>query len=45
MYFHLGWLGPTEGFGHGGYYAGDSWYESVGNQQDKRALRKENRMV
>jgi hypothetical protein len=26
MYFHLGWSGPVEGFGHGGYYIGDGRY-------------------
>jgi hypothetical protein len=38
MHFHPGWLGPTQGFGHGGYYARDGRYGHVGHQQDKRAL-------
>jgi hypothetical protein len=39
MYFHPGWSGHAEGFGHGGYYIGDEHYGSVGHQQDERALR------
>jgi hypothetical protein len=39
MHFHLGWSGPAEGFGHGGYYAGDGRYRSVGRQQDRRPPR------
>jgi hypothetical protein len=42
MHFHLGWSGPVDGFGHGGYYAGDSRYEHIGNQQDRRASGQEN---
>jgi hypothetical protein len=45
MPFHLGWLGPAEGFGYGGYYTGDDRYGHVGHQQDSRILRQENRMV
>jgi hypothetical protein len=32
MHFHPGWSGPSEGFGHGGYYTGDGCYMSVGHQ-------------
>jgi hypothetical protein len=42
MHFHSGWLGPVEGFGHGGYYAGDDRYGHVGHQQDRRASGQEN---
>jgi hypothetical protein len=45
MHFHLGWLGPSKGFGQGGYYARDDRYGSVGHQQDERTLRQENWMV
>jgi hypothetical protein len=31
MHFHSGWSGPTQGFGHGGYYAGDSHYGHIGH--------------
>jgi hypothetical protein len=31
MHFHPRWLGPTEGFGHGGYDAGDDRYGSLGH--------------
>jgi hypothetical protein len=44
MLFHPGWLGPAEGFGHGGYYTGDSHYGSVSYQQDMKAPRQENRI-
>jgi hypothetical protein len=42
MHLHLGWLGLTKGFGHGGYYTGDDRYGSVGHQQDMKTQRKEN---
>jgi hypothetical protein len=42
MHFHPGWLGPSEGFGHGGYYAGDGHYGSISHQQSRRNLRQEN---
>jgi hypothetical protein len=42
MHFHLGWLGPAEGFGHGDYYTGDGRYGSVGHQQDRKAPRQKN---
>jgi hypothetical protein len=29
MHFHPRWLGPTEDFGYGGYYAGDSHYRYI----------------
>jgi hypothetical protein len=45
MHFHPGWSGPTEVFGHGGYYTGDGRYESVGHQEDRKASRKKNRTV
>jgi hypothetical protein len=45
MHFNPGWAGPTEGFGHGGYYVGDGRYGSVGHQQDRRAPRQENQTV
>jgi hypothetical protein len=45
MHFHSGWSGPTESFGHGGYYVGDSRYGSVDHQQDRKAPRQEKRMV
>jgi hypothetical protein len=45
MHFHLEWSRPTEAFDHGGYYAEDGWYRSVGHQQDRRAPRQENRIV
>jgi hypothetical protein len=32
MHFYPGWLGPTEGFIHRGYYAGDGRYRYVGHQ-------------
>jgi hypothetical protein len=37
MHFYSGWSGPTQGFDHGGYYAGDDRYEHVGHQQGRRA--------
>jgi hypothetical protein len=39
MHFHPGWLGPVEGYGHGGYYTRDNRYGSVGHQQDRKASR------
>jgi hypothetical protein len=45
MHFHVGWLGPTQGFGHGGYYTGDGCYGYVGHQQDRRASGQENQIV
>jgi hypothetical protein len=36
------WSGATQGFVHGGYYAGDGHYEHVDHQQDIRALGQEN---
>jgi hypothetical protein len=45
MHFHSGWLGPTQCFGHEGYYAGDDRYRHIGHQQDRRALGQENRIV
>jgi hypothetical protein len=45
MHFHSGWSGPTECFGHEGYYAGDGRYRYVGHQQDRRALGQENRTI
>jgi hypothetical protein len=36
-HFHPGWSRPTQGFGHGGYYAGDGRYEHVGHQQGRGA--------
>jgi hypothetical protein len=33
------WLGPTEGFGNGGYYIGEGHYESIGHQQGRKAPR------
>jgi hypothetical protein len=45
MHFHLGWSGPTQGFGYGGYYARDNHYIHVGHQQDMRASGQENQTV
>jgi hypothetical protein len=45
MHFHSGWSGPTQGFGHEDYYAGDGRYEHVSHQQDRRSLGQENRTV
>jgi hypothetical protein len=45
MHFHLRWLGPTEGFGYGGYYTRDNHYKSIDRQQDRKTLRQENRIV
>jgi hypothetical protein len=42
MHFHLGWLGPAEGFGYGGYYTGDGRYRYVSHQQDNRTTVQEN---
>jgi hypothetical protein len=41
MHFHPEWSGPVEGFGHRGYYTGDSHYGSDGHQQDRKT-RQEN---
>jgi hypothetical protein len=43
--FHPGWLEPVEGFGSGGFYAGDDHYGYVGHQQDRGAPEQENRTV
>jgi hypothetical protein len=45
MQFLVGWSGPIESFGHGGYYTRDGRYRSVGHQQDRIAPRQENWMV
>jgi hypothetical protein len=45
MYFHPGWSGPTQDFGHGGYYVGDNHYGHVGHQQDRKASSQENWIV
>jgi hypothetical protein len=45
MHFHSGWSWLAEGFGHGGYYAGDDRYRSVDHQQDRNAPRQENQIV
>jgi hypothetical protein len=37
MHFHLGWSGPVEGFGQGGYYTGDDRYIYVSHHHDRRA--------
>jgi hypothetical protein len=42
MHFHPRWLGPAEGFDHGGYYIGDVRYGSVDHQKGRKALRQEN---
>jgi hypothetical protein len=42
MHFYPEWSGPTQGFGHGGYYAEDGHYRYVGHQQDRRASGREN---
>jgi hypothetical protein len=31
MHFHPGWSGPSKGFVHEGYYAGDGCYGSIGH--------------
>jgi hypothetical protein len=36
------WLGPTEGFGNGGYYIGEGHYGSIGHQQGRKAPRQKN---
>jgi hypothetical protein len=41
-YFYPGWLGPTQGFDHGGYYIRDDRYRSVGHQQERKASRQKN---
>jgi hypothetical protein len=45
MHFHPRWLGPAEGFGHGGYYVGDDCYGYVSHQQDNWTSSEENWMV
>jgi hypothetical protein len=45
MPFHPGRSGHAEGFGFGGFYAGDGHYGHVGHQQDRGAPRQENRTV
>jgi hypothetical protein len=45
MHFHLEWSGPASGCVHGAYYTGDDRYRSVGQQQDRRGHRQENRTV
>jgi hypothetical protein len=45
MHFYSEWSGPTEGFGHGGYYAGDGHYGYVGHQQVKRTSGQENQTI
>jgi hypothetical protein len=45
MHFHLGWSRPAQGFGHGGYYAGDGSYGHIGHQQDRKASGQENQTV
>jgi hypothetical protein len=42
MHFHPGWLGPAQGFGHGGYYTKDGYYGHIGHQQGREALGQEN---
>jgi hypothetical protein len=32
MHFNLGWLGPAQGFGHGGYYVGEGCYRHISHQ-------------
>jgi hypothetical protein len=31
MHFHLGWLRPSQGFGHRGFYTGDGHYGHIGH--------------
>jgi hypothetical protein len=45
MHFYPGWSGPSEGFGHRGYYVGDGCYRRVGHHQDTRTPGQENQMV
>jgi hypothetical protein len=45
MHFHPERLRPTQGFVHGGYYAGDGRYGHIGHQQDKRVSEQENWIV
>jgi hypothetical protein len=45
MHFYPGWLRHTQGFDHGGYYAGDGRYEHVNHQQGRGASGQENRIV
>jgi hypothetical protein len=42
MHFHPGWSRPTQGFGHGGYYAGDDRYKHVDHQHDRKSSGQEN---
>jgi hypothetical protein len=45
IHFQPRWSGPTDGFGHGGYYAGDGRYGYVDHLQDRRTPRQDNQMV
>jgi hypothetical protein len=45
MHLQPRWSGPTDGFGHGGYYAGDGRYGYVDHLQDRRTPRQDNQMV
>jgi hypothetical protein len=45
MPFHLGWSGPTDGFGYGGFYVGDGRYGHIGHQQDRGATGQKNWIV
>jgi hypothetical protein len=37
LHFHPRWSGPTQGFGHGGYYTEDGCYRHNCHQQDRKA--------
>jgi hypothetical protein len=37
MHFHVGWSGPPQGFGHGGYYTGDGCYRHIGHLHGREA--------
>jgi hypothetical protein len=45
MHFHPGGSGPTQGFGHGCYYTGDSRYRHIGHQHGRKASGQENWIV
>jgi hypothetical protein len=45
IHFHPGWSRLAEGFGHGGYYAGDGRYRYVDRQQDRSVSGHENQTV
>jgi hypothetical protein len=45
MHFHSGWSGPSQGFGHEGYYTGDNRYGHVSHQQGRKASGQENQTV